>query len=234
MGLGLEVGHYAALLRNDPEGTAEFEAQLSNLNRALAAAGLPPHSEPAALPETAEESFDMWGYAGLHRLRRVAASEALGEGLPAPLLEADDEEDPRVGRYYEAALGSPNLLARLFGRAKPRLRRFQHLMLHSDAEGFYVPQDFVDVLFPAQRLAIRGGMIGSSARLAAECRELAALLGIPPGLARDSEAVAAAIEARAADAREPWQRYPVETFCCLQLLGASEHSMKTGALLVFT
>ena len=56
-----------------------------------------------------------------------------------------------------------------------------HLLIHSDAEGFYVPVDFKEVLFDEEQ-QLAGGMLGSSGLRLATCeREDAAherLLGV--------------------------------------------------------
>src|SRR5688572_505740 len=67
MGLSLEVGILADLKEHDPEGAQQFREEFETLNRFLASEGLPPHHEP----ESCEVwSGDMWGYSGLHYLRR--------------------------------------------------------------------------------------------------------------------------------------------------------------------
>ena len=44
MGLAICVGMLAELLEDDPEGAEAFEEDLAEVNRVLAAAGLPPHT----------------------------------------------------------------------------------------------------------------------------------------------------------------------------------------------
>ncbi len=74
-------------------------------------------------------------------------------------------------------------------------------------------------------------MIGSTHRLHQECVRLAEALKLPMGLDPESEVVDEAMQNGEGDAL--WQRYGIESYTCLQLLRASEHSMKTGALIVF-
>lgn len=57
------------------------------------------------------------------------------------------------------------MLARLFGSAPEFRREFDHLIVHSDAQGYYLPIEFDEVLFPPSDLAIPGGMVGSAQRL---------------------------------------------------------------------
>ncbi|CKR85698.1 Uncharacterised protein [Mycobacterium tuberculosis] len=55
-----------------------------------------------------------------------------------------------------------------------------HLVCHSDAEGFYVPVDFDEVLYsePDDDKQLAGGMLGSSYRLRDELVLVAPALGI--------------------------------------------------------
>ncbi|MFG3093927.1 hypothetical protein [Streptomyces sp. NPDC048202] len=107
---------------------------------------------------------------------------------------------------------------------------FDHLVHHSDCEGYYVPIEFDHVIVDK---AVPGGYLGSSVRLLAETRRLAEALGLPEDLDPDSEEVF-----DAADADEPtaegWQRYGVESYVCLQLLRAARLSVSTGAAIAFT
>ena len=84
MGLCVEVGHLASLLANDQEGADWFQANLARLNVFLASIDRPPHSEPK---ECELLSYDMYGYSGLHYLRRIAAHLDLRGALPAPVCK---------------------------------------------------------------------------------------------------------------------------------------------------
>jgi hypothetical protein len=228
MGLALEVGIVADLSRNDPEGCTYYREQFERLSRLLVADGLKAHVDPEGLTDEEVWSGEMHGYYGLHRLRRIAAHLALDLGLPGPAK--DDAFDPVAERYHAQATGG-GLLSKLF-RRRPAKLDFAHLMLHSDAEGFYLPQDFPDVFIPHSRAKIAGEMVGSAPRLLDECRRLAAALAIPDGLDPWGDEVTEAL-AQPAPAAQGWRRYPVETFGCLQLMAACEASIRTGAAIVF-
>ncbi|HXP63841.1 MAG TPA: hypothetical protein VN815_00075 [Steroidobacteraceae bacterium] len=218
-------------MRGDPEGSTEVSNCFARLNEALLAAGCERHDEPVELETALRFSCDMWGYSGLHHLRRVAAYAAFRLATPSPIADGA-AEDPVLKRYYAEATQPPGLISRVFrSRAGNRLP-YQHLIVHSDAEGYYVPQDFLKVIFPAENLKIPGAMIGSVPRLQEECRALARLLEIPDGLDTESDAVLEAAENPAAFSAR-WQRYGVESFSCLRLLAACEASLKTGAAIVF-
>jgi len=123
-------------------------------------------------------------------------------------------------------------VARLFQSRSGDSLRFQHLIVHSDAEGYYVPQDFSKVIFPTESLKIPGAMIGSVPRLQEECRALAELLEIPDGLDAESDEVLEAAENPESGAAH-WQLYGIESFSCIRLLTACHASLNTGAAIVF-
>ncbi|MFL5242013.1 MAG: hypothetical protein ACJ8FY_07885 [Gemmataceae bacterium] len=106
-------------------------------------------------------------------------------------------------------------------------------MQHSDAEGYYLPQDFPKVLFPPEDLEIPGGMVGSSVRLHDECKRLANWLQLPLDLDPEAEEVWEAAFDKQGEEDEVWHRYGIESFVCLRLYAASKHSMEHGAAIVF-
>jgi hypothetical protein len=218
-------------MSGDPEGSTEVSGYFTRLNEALAAAGHKSHREPVELDESVRFSCDMWGYSGLHHLRRIAAHAALGLPMPPP-VEKGATDDAVLKRYYSEVTRRPNFVARLFRSRSRDSLRFQHLIVHSDAEGYYVPQDFYKVIFPAENLKIPGAMIGSVPRLQEECRALAELLEIPDGLDAESDEVLEAAENPESGAAH-WQRYGIESFSCIRLLAACQASLNTGAAIVF-
>ncbi|MFN2565440.1 MAG: hypothetical protein ABR499_10575 [Gemmatimonadaceae bacterium] len=233
MGLTLEVGALASLLDEDAASAAaaRLEAQFEAVNRALSAAGLPPHHEPRDLAPDKRWSGDMYGYSGVHYLRRIAAYVAAGRSLPRP---GDDgaSDDPVLGAYFAVVEGrAPSLFGRMLRRPHPA-RAFDHLIVHSDAEGFYLPLEFRDVLLPDEELEIDGGMIGSSPMLLRECERLATVLHIPPDVTPDSDELVDAAESQGEG--KGYLRYGVEVFTCVQLREAARRSVETGAALVFS
>lgn len=229
MGLAIEVGYLADMLANDDDGAKWFDEEMQKLNPVLSSLGLNPHVEPRDCPVF---SAEMFGYSGLHYLRRIAAHLNLRGKLPPP---GDDQsaKDPVVEEYY-ALLASPkqSLLDRLLGR-RPAKREFDHLMFHSDAEGYYLPQEFSEVIFPPEALKTPGGMVGSSTRLAAETRRLATVLGLPLDIDPEDEEVWEAADSQG-EGETIWKRYGVESFSCLRLHHAAQHSIKHAAAIVFT
>lgn len=69
-------------------------------------------------------------------------------------------------------------------------------------------------------------------RLKGDCEALAGVLELPLDLDPESEEVSRAMESQGEGART-WQRDGIESFTCLQLYAAANHSITTGAALVF-
>ena len=230
VGLTIEVGAFSSGA-DDPDGRAHLREQFAALNHHLEAAGIPPHNEPEAIDSSDLLSLDMFGYSGLHYLRRVAVYLDAGRELPPPGDEQASKDALMEQFYQQIEAGSGGILRRVFART-PRFRRhFDHLLLHSDAEGYYLPHDFPNVIFvPDDEVA--GGMVGSSPRLEAECRRLVAALGIPDDMDPDAEQLWNAADTQG-QAAAGWQRYGIEAFTCVRLLRAAERSQTLGAAIVF-
>jgi hypothetical protein len=216
MGLDITVGVLLWPVEEDSDREyADFiRTELHKMNDALANAGLPVHSEPESGNWEPME-LEMWGYSGLHYLRRVAAHLCSSGTLPEP---SDDppETDPLVETFYEEtdyADGGP----------------YHHLMWHSDAEGFYVPVPFSPVVHSPD---VVGEFVGSSHSLLRETEALAFALEIPEELQPDDEALLEAAEARR-EGETLWRRYGIETFSCVLLRAAARSSMERGAAIVF-
>src|SRR5262245_44899537 len=113
MGLSLEVGILTDLKENDQEGAEHFREEFRTLNRYLESEDLPPHDEP----ESCEVwSCDMWGYTGLHYLRRIAAHLDLSGRLPPPGDE-NSSKDSILEQYFRLVDGgASSFLSRIFGR----------------------------------------------------------------------------------------------------------------------
>lgn len=237
MGLEISVGVLATA--GDDEEAASWNERFALLNEVLAEAGLPAHHEPAKPTETFDAQ--MWGYNGLHTVRRMAAWRALKRGLPSSPGGQDAAYDPLLEDLYRRVdrnwSDRKSLIKKLLGflnPAGPSYSAFDHLMMHSDCEGFYIPQALDRVVFDRavpQRPGL-GAMIGSSQRLLEECRILARHLELPSTI--DPEAEDLWEVAEAPDPNGPiWRRYGVESFSLTRLIRACEVSVRTGAALVF-
>ena len=209
---------------SDQEYVEYFEQQVEAINGVLESFGLTPHHEPFDVEDESTLECEMIGYSGLHYLRRVAAYLALGKELPPP---GDDgaASDPVLSDYYRIFDAS-------FARGQATGIPFQHLIVHGDAEGYYLPVEFDDVILPDASLEIAGGMLGSSHALLRECRELAQMLELPADLSFEDDAVWQAVESQG-EGESKWERYGIESYTCLALMKACEASVATGAAVVF-
>ncbi|MFD7703385.1 hypothetical protein [Streptomyces caelestis] len=214
MGLNMAVG---VLSNADDDHTEMLRADFVAIGELLERAGARQWTEPSLVEAEAAE-FEMWGYSGLHAVRRLAVHLAAGGRLPEPLPEAQRAtDDPLLSKVYRTPPGDPP-------------GPFDHLIHHSDCEGYYVPVDFAHVIVDRKA---PGGYLGSSVRLLVETRRLAEALGLPEDLDPHAEEVFEATDAEE-PASEGWQRYGVESYVCLQLLQAAKLSIATGAAIAFT
>ncbi|WP_386065973.1 hypothetical protein ACFJIW_15625 [Tahibacter sp. UC22_41] len=228
MGLSLSVGIFADLEEDDPEVAQDFAQHFAFVGTVLERAGLPKHVEPSTGDAWGAQ---MYGYSGLHYLRRIAAHLDAGFPLPSP-GDRKSSADPVLKAYFAEVSGQkPGWMQRLI-RKQPRFARsFDHLIVHSDAEGFYLPQNFEQVLF-ADDKKLPGGMLGSVPKLLAELERLAAALGIPDDLHSQSERLWEAADSHG-EGDELWQRYGIESYSCVVLREACRKSLTSGAAIVF-
>jgi len=162
MGLAISVGVFADLLIHDTEGAEWMAEGLAAANRLLASNGLPSHDEPRTLPKMASRAaLRSLPYSFIHHLRRAYAHCVNTPGwIAAPWPPGDDPTHDPVLDAETTMFSS-------------------HLLCHSDAEGYYLPIDFKEVLFAeADDHELPGGMLGSSYRLRDELVRVAPSLGI--------------------------------------------------------
>lgn len=240
MGLTVAVGLYAQNLAEDEEEGEFLDEPFEALNAVLAEQGMALHEEPKSIPHDQYFEAQMWGYGGLHALRRLAAFWALKGALPPPGASyesyAEDPVSAQFGQLHEHYLlnRDKRKVFGLFGGPPPR-PKFQHLILHSDAEGFYLPRSFDEVIvdFTQPQRPGLGMMIGSSTVLLNECRELAVLLHLPEGIDPESDDFLELMDAPRMEG-PIWQAYPVEAHSLLNLTAACLASLETGAVVQFT
>jgi hypothetical protein len=212
MGLAVAVGLLSDLHENDPEGAEWLTGAIQAANALLTAQKLPAHVEPTVpFLEASRCSLDSYPYSFLHYLRRIYAHVARDpKWQPQPVKDGQDPaEDPIV----EAET----------------MRMQSHLLCHSDAEGFYFPIDFKDVIFDEDG-TLPGGMLGSSHRLMHELITVAPCLGIrlQNGELSDSEA------ARLNEESEAEGPFWIEKCVWLSLFEAARLSVKHKAAICFT
>jgi len=160
MGIAISVGILADLIENDPEGADWVREEIEQINIVLSERGLPPHIESESLPPlNSRESVGGFPYPFVHYLRRTYAHiRADSSWQPTPILEGQDPIKDTVYRQTEN-------------------NDFDsHLLCHSDAEGYYVPIDFDEVIADER---VSGEMLGSSIKLMDELVKVAPYLNIP-------------------------------------------------------
>ncbi|MCL2585230.1 MAG: hypothetical protein FWE35_22535 [Streptosporangiales bacterium] len=209
MGLNIVVG---ILIGAEEDYADDVRQCFAVIQGWLARTGAGQWAEPD-LGEEDDLEYEAWGYRGVHTLRRVAVHLAATGALPPPLRHASEATGDRLLKQAYAS-GPPH-------SAGP----FDHLVWHSDCDGYYVPVDFEQVIADD---SIAGGYLGSSVRLLAETRRIAGVLGLPEDLDPESEEVFATC-GREIPGAVGWQRYGVESYTCLQLIRAAKHSVATGA-----
>lgn len=214
MGLAIQVALLADLTVNDAEGAAYYQSAFERVNKALAAAGEPTYTEPVQVaPLKSRTPLMSFPYGFLHHLRRAYAYAVEQPGTPYTPVEAgeDPAKDPVVDD-----------LMYMFE---------SHLLCHSDCEGFYVPVPLDEPVFDREHDVAGGGMIGSSAGLAAELRVTAPLIGIelrPDGTVDDAE-IERVFAAANAEKTPVWR----EQLVWLALFEAARLSVAHGAAIVF-
>lgn len=227
MALTLTVGILANVQRTNPTRLDFYYDQFAAINIALQERGLPEHHEPEAVEDW---SVEMYGHSGLHTLRRVAAHLWACKGVPEPAKRGpagipDASNDPMLIEYFDEVRSWLNP-----GVARYRMA-YEHLILHSDDRGYYLPQRFHQVIFTHPTLNVVGTMFGSTQVLIDECRQLLGALEVPPDLDRESDELREAVDNPGRG--EGWRRYGIEVQSCLNLLTACLRSLDTGAAVVF-
>lgn len=191
-------------------GIGQLESdELQLVNRVLADNGVAPFEEPPKLPKLASRSRRVGlAYTELALLKRAYICMRKGR-KPTPLDELSQEDLDEILDGVSIYIES-------------------HLLCHSDAEGYFVPVDFEDVLYDG---ALPGGMLGSSQRLHAELVELAPTLGIE---VVDGDVTARAIaELLLAEGADAPAAFSGERAAWFQLFEATRLSIAHRAVIFF-
>jgi hypothetical protein len=161
VGLAIETGVLADLLKHDQDGVKWLSDSLDKVNEVLKENNIPQHIEPTEISVLKRRnSIYSFPYSYIHYLRRVYA-RALSD--PAWEVAHAGDEDPADDPFVE----------------EESMMFSSHLLCHSDAEGFYLPIDFQEVLMDeTDQDRILGGLLGSSHRLFEELVTIAPQLGI--------------------------------------------------------
>src|SRR5688500_11735531 len=122
MELTICVGIPPEVRESDPEYVEYFGRQMDAVNDVLESVGLPGHAEPFDIEDERTFECEMYGFSGLHYLRRLAAHLALKGELPAPGDETA-ASDSVLEDYYKIFDAS-------FAQGKAAGMPFQHLIVH--------------------------------------------------------------------------------------------------------
>jgi hypothetical protein len=216
MGLVVSVGFSERDIK-DEAFIEKVPADLKAINVALKAAGVKSHKEKLPLPREKTWQAEIGSYSSLHYLRRFAAVLAVTSEIPAPLAKnKSPTETGEILRYWDLA-------------GVEEMESFDHLMFHSDADGYYVPIEFPTVL----KMPGTDDGLGSSIRLKQECENLAAHLEfpLPCDIDFDDDVLWKKMTKAAKD--KVWSKYPTEAFVCAVLHTACERSIQNKALIWF-
>lgn len=189
------------------------------INQLLKAEGVAAHKERVP-------SRDWWSaemsYGSLHFLRRFAAGVAVNGVPPEPLKKnANAAAAPEIQTYWEKR------------EANEIGAKYDHLIFHSDAEGYYVPVDFPDVLNCDSAVPLPGDWLGSAIRLKHECADLATRLGLLPTIDFDPDDDNAWKQLKKTTRGAVWHKYPIEAFVCATLLLVCDRSEEYRSAIVF-
>lgn len=155
MGLSITCGELAETLKESPEEAEWIQEDIVLINETLESAGFEQHEEPEVLPEFEYLSCTSFPYGFLHYLRRAYALQHNGDKVT--------EVDGDISTQDEALIDDLSQ------------KMSSHLLCHSDAEGYYVPQDFSQVILSDE---LPGVLLGSTNRLWNELKEVAPHLRI--------------------------------------------------------
>lgn len=224
MGLSVYVGMLADAKEYDPDAYQWYKSDFQQINEFLQDVGLPEHNEP---DDCETWNVDMYGYSGLHLLRRLAAHLHLEGELPGPGTEGSSD-DRLLKRYYQES-SEENHGTFSYVSSGP----FDHLIFHGDAEGYYLPVDFEHVFYVPEKPKVPGDLLGSVQQLHKECEVLAEALQIPSEIGVASKALWQAVEDQG-KGKATWERYGIETHSCVVLRAACEHALKHNSAVVFS
>jgi hypothetical protein len=211
--VNIKVGRLAELLEYFPDQNVEKEFEA--IHRVLKRHGVKGYEEPTQLDAVWTESVTPEnGIAFLQRFVSYFPMDDPEDEWPTP---GNEEMDPFKDEMHEDAI---SLL---------ELHPFQHLLLHRWEQGYWVPVDFPDVIFPSKRTGIT--MIGSSVRLLQECDELAKILRLPGKITLDDSDLCDALN-NPGKGKTRWKKYGIESYNLVLLRTACQKSIATGAAVV--
>ena len=208
MGLAIEVGVLADLIKHDPEGVDWFREDLATVNQVLQRNGIEAHPEPESLCPIQMNGIGSFPYSFIHYLRRAYALMRAGKKVTPVSGEEPSPEDDEIIEEITMLMDS-------------------HLLCHSDVEGFYVPIQFSEPIIDEE---LTGGMLGSSQKLLKELVEVAPLIDITLEDGRLSDAQLAALDPET----DEGHRFETERIVWLTLFEAATASVEQKTAIMFT
>jgi hypothetical protein len=229
MALSVVVGVLADLRGSDPDAETFFRHRFADINQVLQQKHFEPHHEPAERSNGFPWRCTLAGYNDLHALRRVAVALLNGR-MPVP-ENGRAGADMMLREYYSSHLYRRPTSPVVMSPHHATPWAFKHLLMHQDADGFYLPLPFKFVITQTAEMKVPGELLGSSVRLRQECMALARHMELP--LETDVGFVS---EHRGQDTSgaSGWRRFPAAAYTCLQLYRACEVSIQHRAAIAFT
>lgn len=231
MGLALETGILSDLKTNDFEGYEYYKSQFEIIYKVLAENGIQfNYKEPEDIKDDLIWSSQMYGYGGLHYLRRLSAHIWDNQSSISPGVENSDE-DEILGSYFENLYTEGPFIYSPVSKGwfSKKRKTFDHLLIHSDAEGFYIPVDFDKVILDEN---ISGGFLGSTFRLKEELERLAEWLELDLSIDANSEEVFLLPESHN-KSNTKWKKFAIESHSCINLYKACNESIKNKCAITF-
>jgi len=235
MNLTITVGILADRIRHNPGEVEHLRHKLTTASEAMVAANHPAHVEPEnceVLRRVARAEF------GWQALREAAGYIWQNQLIPRwPMLDgldADKSEDLFQAAIAAEEVVKPSLWQRLSGKVPEPVAPppFMHLSLHSDVDGYYLPVDFNDLVWPAVYEEETAGIwpIGSVQQLLQELATLGRGLEIADAMVSDDPRI---IELLDQETSSPdgarWEAQPIVAHMVLILREACAASLATGA-----
>lgn len=209
MGLYITSGALASFKEMDEEAFKHYSSVFKDVNKLLELNGLTPYEEPTEL-EGGSLELGGFSYDFIHHLRRFYAYCAEYEDwTPIPFSPNSKPSEDSIIDDYASDLTC-------------------HLICHSDCTGFYVPVDFIDIVFDNDEIPIDGAMIGSSYTLFKELKFIANKLNIQ--LDEDDTIVNIEAVNKSINAEEDFWK---EKLVWCELFKAAKHSIHNKAAIVF-
>lgn len=209
MGLYITSGALASFKEMDEEAFEHYSSVFKNINKLLELNGLTPYNEPEKL-EVEPLAVGGFPYDYIHYLRRFYAyCSEYEDWTPTPFSPNSSPSADSIVEDHASLLTC-------------------HLICHSDCAGFYVPVEFIDIIFDNDEFLVDGAMIGSSYTLFKELKFIANKLNI---LLDDDDKIVNLKEINKSinEENDFWR----EKLVWCELFEATKHSIRNKSAIIF-